>query len=867
MDNSLETLELDTAIADDGLAHGEDDGAEGVPALALGYILDTPNERQVAKHVVKLREDQSAAISRDRATWTRNRWWREGRRWVKLEKKQDNNLWRAVQPSGMANAPPVPNKTDRLCTRLINVMLVDPPAPECTPQGDSNEARDSAEFATRYLLEKGSADDLNMRGHVRSAGSKAQTFASAFGWVRMDPGGAGHRPRPYLAHPQATTPADALMNPTTGLPATEDELQERYLRPDGVLTDDPSEAELQWLPAPKIRLLTGLQLRFLPATSRSLQEADGCHITDFTTLGDLKRLFPKRFARLSKEELAALCRWKPDHVEDILPPYTEEPDDCKDGEEYTDAQTVYVTTVYYGLCSQYPKGCYAVIGGDSLVLHKQTWTAHMAVAPNPDGTPKPDQEKVMRKPVAQCRCLDDDTTDNGMGQGIVEKLGPADEIAASALGFELEHMFRSANPHTFLPIGSVVQPKQMRIRDGSAILVNPQGKPETEQVPPLSATVPLLRAEMQHDQDDATGLQQTAQGVEGSTVKSGIHAQTIVQEALKAVSNMKDNLGDYYVTLNAIILEQSRAYCTAASLLSYTGEDGAYKEKEWSRVDFGTTEKVAIKKGTYTMHTLVAKQEMANNALQLKTIDVDEYNEMMAGGVSPIMGRQDNPDLLRVRTQLEKWKDGPPPGWMETYQAQLAAAQQQYQVGVGRFQEGQRQAQGMVSLGIQPDPATMPPQPAPFTPPPLPPGVFKRLPIDLEPMAAKIRHRQMHREMAGSKFEAMPEPWQQSFIAEYTEMANAAGIMTVPQVQKAKADAEAQLPPALPKGVSIAMKGDESNVGAEEQAALAGFQGGGARAPSGAVPAPSAAASASAAAPAGGYPWESTQASPALQPS
>jgi hypothetical protein len=66
-------------------------------------------------------------------------------------------------------------------------------------------------------------------------------------------------------------------------------------------------------------------------------------------------------------------------------------------------------------------------------------------------------------------------------------------------------------------------------------------------------------------------------------VHSGVHARTVVQEALKAISNMKDNLEDFYIDLNTIILEQSRAFCSVPTMLSYTGKDGEYKAKEWSR--------------------------------------------------------------------------------------------------------------------------------------------------------------------------------------------------------------------------------------------------------------------------------------------
>jgi hypothetical protein len=760
--NDTEQMADDGTSKDDGGSTGELEPVD----RPLGFILDEENEEKVAKHVVKLRDDQEASMSRRRAVWKRNRWWREGRRFVRLEKKENQQLWEAKLPYGMSAAPPVPNQTDRLVRRLGNTLLVDKPYPDCEPGDDSNEARDAAEFSTRYLAVKGSPAELNLARICRSAFDKAGTYASSFGWVIMDPSGAGHRPRRVLAHPEAPHQEVALMDPNTGLPAEGDQLKERFVRPDGALSDEQSDADYQWLPAPRIRLLTGLQVNFLPETARSVKDGIGLLITDFTTLGDLKQQFEQEIEALSDDQLKALCTWRPKKVQDVLPPYTPEPEDQKteDG-KWKDSQTVFTMTVYYRSCAEYPMGCYAVIGGDSLVLHRQKWTAMMESPLGPNGQEQPPKEECLEIPVSQCRCLDDDTFDDPYGVAITEHLGPSDEIAASSLGFELEYMFRAANPIPFIPMGSIVQPKQFHLRDGTPVYTNPQGTPFYEKIDPLSPTIPQMRVEMREDMDDAIGLQQAAQGVEDPSVKSGIHAQTIVQEALKAVSNMKDNIGDFYIDLNRIILQLSRAFCTVPQMISYVGDDGEYKEREWSRSDFRNTRVVSIAKGSFTMHTLLAKQEMANNAFDRKVIDADDYQELVAGGVSPVLGVQDNPHLLRIRRQIDKFTKGPPEDFdekMAAYQEQVAAIEQQ---NAAAAQAGQSAVQ---------------------TPPPPKPTPFDRLPIDLEPMAAKIRHRQLARTMASTRFANFSPVWKQTLLDEYIAMKNAAGIMTVPEVQQAQ---------------------------------------------------------------------------------
>jgi hypothetical protein len=181
------------------------------------------------------------------------------------------------------------------------------------------------------------------------------------------------------------------------------------------------------------------------------------------------------------------------------------------------------------------------------------------------------------------------------------------------------------------------------------------------------------------------------------------------------------------------------------------------------------------------MHTLLAKQEAANNMVDRKVIDADEYIELMSGNVGPVLATQENPHYLRVRRQLDVWLDGPPEGWVEAAQAfqqgQQTLQQFQQQMPQLQMQQQQLQAQGI----------PVPPPQAPQVPP-KPPGPFDpRLPIDDEPMAAKIRHRQIAREMAGTKFQAMPVEWQQVLQETYVLEKNGAGIMTVAEVQQQKA--------------------------------------------------------------------------------
>lgn len=807
---------------------GENEDQPELPPVErkLGFIIDEPDKKKVAKHVVKdLREPQDPVMNMNRQVWKQNRWWREGRRFVRLIKKENLNQWEAKLPMGAASVPPVPNKTDRLCRRTVNVIWVDAAYPECEPGDSSNEAIEAAEFSTKYLSVIGSPSGLNMEQVCRSALDKAMTFGSAFAWVIADPSGAGHRPRHVYAHPMATTQQNATIDPETGMPAEEEALKKRYVRPDGNLTDVADDADWQWLPGFRIRLLTGHQVQFLPETARGMEDATGMLITDITTLGDLRKLFPDEMKALSDEDLNAVCKYRPNKFKDLLPPYSREPEDQKDDDgKWKDSQTVVTITVYYGrsksgvIPTEYPMGCYAVVGGETVLLHRDTWSAPLPQPPDEDGNDSPDRAECLEIPIAQQRCLDDNTTDNPYGNGLAGQLGPADEITASSLGYQLEYMFRFGNPHVFVPMGSIVQEKQLLLRDGSPIRTNPNGDPYVEQVPQFPSTIAReFRDEMKEDQDDESGLQQAAQGVEGPTVKSGIHAQTIVQEALKAISNIKANVAFFYISLNRILLEQSRAFCPVPTLMSYVGKDGAYKEEEWSRTSFRSTRVVTIARGSFTMHTLIAKQEMADKAKQLGVIDNDDYMELVSGGVSPVLGVQENPHLMRVRRQLDRFNDGPDPDWLEAEQAFLAASQQNATIEQGNVTGAEAAAaMNMPYIPAQPQPL-----------PPRPPGPFDdKLPVDDEPMPAKIRHRQLQREQASTKFMAHPVEWRNRFLEEYALVKNAAGVVTVPEAQKLQAQqaAEARIAAMTPK-VSISTKATPENVDEAEVNAMKGAQG------------------------------------------
>lgn len=172
-------------------------------------------------------------------------------------------------------------------------------------------------------------------------------------------------------------------------------------------------------------------------------------------------------------------------------------------------------------------------------------------------------------------------------------------------------------------------------------------------------------------------------------------------------------------------------------------------------------------------------------------------------------------------------------------------ASQQSQMAMADYQ--QRQAQMAAIIGPDGQPMTLLEPPPEEIPPP--PGPFDRaLPIDDLPEAAKIRHRQLVRFMASSKYEAFPPEWTALLQKEEAKARNSAGVMTVPDVQKQQQqqaqDAKAA---ALAAKVSTSVKATpetvDDTIASIEAGAQSAAAGGGNPDPAGNNPAPAVSAS------------------------
>ena len=164
-------------------------------------------------------------------------------------------------------------------------------------------------------------------------------------------------------------------------------------------------------------------------------------------------------------------------------------------------------------------GCYFVMGGDTQVLHREQWVGETA-----DGTVEP-----LDIPLDQCRQFMEGH-DDPYGIGLMDLLGPENEIWNAQWGSWIEHLDRFNNRKIFVPMNSILQPKQMQQMTGTYISINAGGEPYPETIPPYPKESVDLLDRMTDQMNDESGLQQAAQGLEVPEIKSGVQANYTVEQ-------------------------------------------------------------------------------------------------------------------------------------------------------------------------------------------------------------------------------------------------------------------------------------------------------------------------------------------------
>jgi hypothetical protein len=765
---------LVTSGPDRDTVHGT---SEGSPFAGLGPLLEQADPEKVRDAIVAELKAQAPKRKRNRAEWQRNTLWLKGVRGVQLRRlSEDRNDVQLVVPLGAYSVPPVMDRTDELLEKLVSHLLADPPVPNAEPATDSDADREAAEFTTRLLTVEGSESGYNNLAVVRRALRKAGVYGSGFVYARVDPQGNGWQPMTVKAHPMAQSEQDALLDPATGMDADPSMLVERYVTEEGALTDDATQAARQWLPKVVPEVLTGEQVVLLPETCSGVSDAEGAVLIRWTTLGQLKAQFPE-VASLPEDELRAITEWRPEDVRHarkgagigVVPARDASAGADEEGKVKDSAPCV-TLCLHYRSHGRYPKGAYIVVcGSDKLpVLYREPWCG---LVETQDGALT---EECLPLPLAQFRQLDDDVGDDPLGRGIVEKLGPADEVRGQIVLAWLDHLDRVNAPNTLIPLGSIITADDWNRRDGTPLYFNPQGQPTQEKIDAFPADGKEFFDRATQAQDSASGLEATAQGAESAQSQSGIAKQIVVQQSHINLATLRANTADGQERLWRIVAQLWRVFFTIPQKLKLEGDDGAYRVREWSRADLGSTRDIKIARGSFTQQSPEAKQQVLDLRLQAQALDREEYDRLSANNLRPVIGWQDNPHRLRVKRQLSAWREGPPEGWAEQQQAIQQQMQQQMQM-----------AQQQAAMTGMP--------PAPMQPPVDPANPFADVrPVDDEPDVARIRWLELRREAAGTALEKKPEPWRGYLVAAYDRARRAAGIVTLAEQQQA-AQQQAQM--------------------------------------------------------------------------
>lgn len=797
----------------------------GDPEDTAANLLTLPDKKAAAYNYRQWRIQPKEPQQRRRAEWQVNVWRREGRSNVFAQKVQDKGIWQAWEPPWEQSPIPVLNKADRLCRRLKNISFADPPVPEAIPSTGEEEDIEAARLGERILMDIQSEANLDDIRTASRAFDRASSYGSGFVRYYIDERGGGRQPVRIMAKKGAVSANTPFLGPDgEELPG---ELVARYVTEAGELQDTAAGAATRWVPGLRREILAPPSIRFLPHDAEDIWDADGIIIGTMPTWGELEALWPEEMKAISKEDKEALFAFKPEHAQDLRG--LDSPSKREHTPENDRLKRVAVFTTYHKAGPLYPEGCYFIGLGDRVKLHRQKWTHQ------PEGA---DPVKL-EIPVTQYMQFDAGRPDP-YGLGLMHLLGNGHELRASQVAHLLQYLDQFANRRTFLPTNSIIQPKQLQLMAGATIPMNPGGKPEFEEIPAFPAAPMDLFALITAEMDDHSMLQQTAQGTDESHITSGRQQAQVVQTAMASLSEIRQNIERAYLRGCRIEAQQIQMGYTVPQQISWTGEDGQYRQQWWSGSDLRGTADFKLKQGSLSMMT---PEQKMNLAVQFKEMGVYEQNpdlfyEAITSSMGPVVGLVDDPSRVRIKRQLATWSMGPPAGWMERVQAE--AAQATGQPGMVPPIEGLITADPMAppAAGMQApltEPGAEPTTPPPAGPPEPPPqdpalaAIFELVEADEIQDVAVVRLSELKRFMASTRFTRWPPEWRAGVVQEFQHMKLCAGVQTIPEQQQAATDAQA----AEQEAASVTAEQEFQHQLQLEQLKIAGHQNGNGREPGG----------------------------------
>lgn len=721
-----------------------------------------------------------------------------------LEKDPNKDTYRTSIPVGMRalSIQAVPNQAWDLVNKATEALLVDPPQPDPSPRDDSEQAHASAEMAERFLTEDGGEQGTDDIALLYNAVDKSLTCASSYIEYWTDPVGGGYVPLEILAHPQAVDPANPTIGPD-GNPTTD--LVLRYLTaPEGgQFTEDPMQAAPQWQPKIRANVWGREHWRIFPE-SVPVAFADKLIGLLYCTIAEAKRRWPD-VAAMEQGAIDALLSWQPPRFLVLLPPFQRSRWAVTNGNNAQrsgagDERIIFFYRVLQRANPDYTHGAEVIVSGvgGGTILHREVLAAEVTLLEQDGQSQK--QLRCLDVPVAQMTPRADPDERDPSGRCFMELFSGATEFNAAMVTAYLEAINIWLHPDSYVPSTTTVQGYQVqesRVTGDAIQILKPEDKPTYGNMPPIPNT--FWEGANWNDQAirSIASLNKPVTGQDTSKEVSGKARQIAVQQGMIGLSRMQRPVNTCFERMSRIKLQLAMRDFTTPQLVRYVGEDGVWKEQQFTGTDFAlVNDSVGTQAGTGTMLSPEAKTQFIANLQAEGMLPPDEAADAARPTYAQRLGLPDDPHDQYIERCITAWLKGPPEGWAE-HDQQYQAEQQQLAPQMQEYQTLQTVA---AQTG---QPMTAPPPQSTVLPPWSP---FQPRLNDAEPRLAEKWMKRLSRVMSTNKYSAADPRWRATLDAMYT--------------QESQVVAASQPAPALPKGVSLQAKADSPEaLAAEERAA------------------------------------------------
>lgn len=721
--------------------------------------------------------------------------------WGILEKDPNRSIYTFSYPYGSAKirTQAVPNKAWDLINKTTETLLVDFPQGEAEPADDSEEAEAAVSMANRFLTQDGTERGTNDTAVFHDRVERALSCASSYIEVWVDPMGGGYIPLQIEAHPQAESPDNALVGPD-GNPAPDGAMVLRYVTAPTTpadpatgapasgaqFTEDPRQAARQWQPKVMAAKWEREHIRVYPE-SVPVDQAQKVIILGFCTVGEARRRWPD-VAAMDDGQIAALVSWTPPRYLSLLPPFQRGRFRLTDGRDSGQAgsseeRILFYYHVYARDFLNHPKGADVVLSGGlgGVSLFRDTLSCDVEVIAE-GGTGRVTETRCLEIPVIQVTPRGDPDEKDPSGRAYVEMfIGAVESNAMLAQSFASATEKALTQPYALSSTSSISgdQIEAARATGDMLRITRPEDVPHQLDAPVLPAAFEKMYELADEAINSIASAERAATNTDNAQERSGKAIQLAVAQNNKSLTGMASAISNAYARFLRIKIEQAMAHFSTAQQIAYVGDDGAYKQEEWTGVDFALVGQVTITGGG-TMMTPDAKVQYVSNLQAAGLVKPEEAAKAARPAFSKRLGLLDDPAEQRIQREVAAYLNGAPsPEWEQQY-AQWSQAQQvidqQAQVAAQQQQMATMATMAAQAQGVPPQPAApVPPQqnpvPAPYNP-------FLQLPNDDEQAIASGRRQKLSDVLNGSKFQTFGPGWQEIAKNEYlrnrTNEANAA---------------------------------------------------------------------------------------------